>query len=133
MRNKSEAAKRSVELGKWNKDNKHRLGAIASRETREKMSKSRLALNLGVGFRVTKAGYIEITKGESKGRLEHVVIMEDKIGRRLYSNECVHHIDHDKKNNAISNLELMTRSEHAKLHALHNNENRKRDYKGRYL
>lgn len=133
MRSKSDAAKNSVNLGKWNKDNKHRIGAVVSDETRLKMSKSKLALNLGAGFRVTKSGYIEITKGENKGRLEHVLVMERKIGRRLYSNECVHHIDHNKKNNHISNLELMTKSEHARHHALHNNENRKRDEAGRYL
>lgn len=70
--------------------------------------------------------------GEHKGRLEHVVVMESLIGRRLYYNECVHHVDHDKTNNNPENLQLMTRSEHAKLHAKENSGSRKRDNKGRY-
>lgn len=30
----------------------------------------------------------------------------------------VHHIDHDKANNAVENLELLSKSEHARLHHL---------------
>ena len=29
----------------------------------------------------------------------------------------IHHIDHDKSNNDISNLEMISRSKHAKIHA----------------
>jgi len=86
----------------------------------------------GKGTRITKAGYIEFTAGKNKGRLEHVVIIENKIGRRLYANECVHHKDEDKQNNDDDNLQLMTRSEHARLHAIENNKLRNRDKKGRY-
>lgn len=49
--------------------------------------------------------------------MEHVYVMCQSIGRKLESNECVHHIDHNRANNDISNLMLMTNSEHAKLHA----------------
>lgn len=31
----------------------------------------------------------------------------------------IHHIDHDKANNDISNLQLLTRTEHGKLHTSH--------------
>jgi hypothetical protein len=87
----------------------------------------------GVGRSIKTNGYVEITMGENKGRLEHVIVMEKSIGRRLYSFECVHHKDKCKTNNSIDNLELMTKSEHARLHALENNNNRNRDEKGRYL
>ena len=70
--------------------------------------------------------------GEFKGRLQHVVIIEQKIGRKLYSDECVHHIDHNKSNNDISNLVLMKRSEHSRLHARENSDSRTRDLLGGY-
>lgn len=50
--------------------------------------------------------------------MEHVYNMEVHIGRLLVGDECVHHIDRNRKNNEIDNLQLMTMSEHAKLHAL---------------
>ena len=42
--------------------------------------------------------------------------MELKIGRKLFINECVHHIDGDTLNNDINNLLLVTRSEHTIAH-----------------
>lgn len=47
---------------------------------------------------------------------EHILIMEDKIKRYLNNNEIIHHIDKNKMNNNIENLQLMTISEHHKLH-----------------
>lgn len=52
--------------------------------------------------------------GKSHKRRRHVLIVEATIGRRLFAHECVHHIDGDKHNNDPSNLQLMTRSEHAR-------------------
>lgn len=49
---------------------------------------------------------------------EHHYVMFNEIGRPLQPNECVHHIDRDRSNNKLENLRLMTKSEHAKLHAL---------------
>ena len=49
---------------------------------------------------------------------EHRYIMEQYLGRKLKENEIVHHKDGNKLNNDISNLEVMTRSEHSKLHRL---------------
>lgn len=70
------------------------------------------------GWRVNTNGYVEFTRKDDPncGRLEHVVIMEKHIGRRLRPGECVHHIDHDKRNNHLSNLALMTAAEHIRLH-----------------
>jgi len=33
---------------------------------------------------------------------------------------CIHHKDHNKSNNKISNLEALSKSDHAKLHAKEN-------------
>ena len=61
-------------------------------------------------------GYVEYTRGEHKGRSVHVVAMEERIGRRLLPDECVHHIDGNPINNNINNLALVTRSGHQRLH-----------------
>lgn len=47
---------------------------------------------------------------------EHRHIMQLHLGRKLSFNEVVHHIDGNKRNNNLSNLEVMTRSEHIKHH-----------------
>lgn len=55
----------------------------------------------------TKYGYV----------LAHRIIMENHLGRILNCNEIVHHVNHDKKDNRIENLEVMTDKEHATLHS----------------
>jgi len=42
--------------------------------------------------------------------------MEEHLGRKLSTEEIVHHGDGDITNNNLDNLRLMSRSEHMKLH-----------------
>lgn len=56
--------------------------------------------------------------------LEHRYIMEQHLGRKLFSNECVHHKDKDKSNNRLSNLEVKTLSQHSRDHQLSGDLNR---------
>ena len=53
------------------------------------------------------------TKG---GLPEHIYIMEQIIGRPLSDDEEVHHINGIKHDNRKENLQLVTRSEHMKIH-----------------
>lgn len=64
-----------------------------------------------------KSGY-HIYRVNKKMITTHRKIMEDHIGRKLlpFPQEVVHHIDGNKLNNHISNLQLMSASEHMKLH-----------------
>lgn len=89
-----------------------------SKEWGENISIGKMAAadSYAVGVSLKPNGYIEYTRGEHKGRSVHVVIMERLIGRRINRGEIVHHVDEDRQNNEDTNLGLMTRSDHAKLH-----------------
>ena len=67
-------------------------------------------------------GYLMFTassaNGEHAGKHLHSVIAEWKVKRPIRKNEAVHHIDGDKLNNNPENLRVMTKSDHARLHAL---------------
>lgn len=56
--------------------------------------------------RATKDGYV----------LEHIIVMEDKLGRSLGPGEIVHHLNEVKSDNRPDNLEVMLRSDHIKHH-----------------
>jgi hypothetical protein len=47
---------------------------------------------------------------------EHRRIAEEVLGRKLSSNEVVHHMDENPMNNDIKNLIIISRSQHGKLH-----------------
>ena len=56
------------------------------------------------------------TYNKQLGEVEHRKIMRLKLGRPLESDEVVHHVDGNPLNNKPSNLQVMTRSEHTRLH-----------------
>jgi hypothetical protein len=47
---------------------------------------------------------------------EHILIAEKKIGRYISVNEHIHHINGDKLDNRLENLEVKTASEHSTEH-----------------
>lgn len=60
-------------------------------------------------------GYIMVKTADGWRPL-HRVKMERKIGRPLLQNEVVHHKNGDKHDNRIKNLQLLSASEHMKIH-----------------
>lgn len=59
--------------------------------------------------------YRSIHLGKGKYQYEHILVMQKHLGRLLYPTECVHHINGNGLDNSLENLQVMTRSEHAKL------------------
>lgn len=48
--------------------------------------------------------------------MEHIFLMEQKMGRSLEKGEVVHHINLNKADNRIENLQLMSIADHVSLH-----------------
>ena len=115
-----------VSSTKLNNHVKHFCSGCYSPATIGSLGSGKHKLTCQIGNKlITKHGYVEICVGHSttysgvkSGYIrEHVKIMQDFLNRPLQKGEVVHHIDGDKKNNDISNLDLCSVQEHNNAHA----------------
>lgn len=67
------------------------------------------------GWHFHSAGYITLMR-KGQRQLEHRKVMEQHLGRPLLSDEIVHHVNGHRTDNRVENLEVMTQSEHMRLH-----------------
>ncbi len=81
-------------------------GANARRGKTHKGAKGWMHQGMGVRFVMHRG----------REMLEHRVIMELHLGRELLSSEIIHHINRDRLDNRIENLQLMTNGQHTTLH-----------------
>lgn len=66
-----------------------------------------------------QTGYVKnnYENGNGNGYVwKHRRIAEEVLNRKLKTNEIVHHLDNNGKNNELTNLIVISRSDHAKLH-----------------
>lgn len=105
----------------WRRIGRSKAGTKLSDETRRKISEARKLH--GTGHKKTRTdGYIAVYYPEhpsatSEGYvMEHILRMEEHIGRHLEKGEVVHHRNHIRNDNRIENLSLMTFKEHCALH-----------------
>lgn len=66
-------------------------------------------------FNATLGRWTVYVDGRSKYRYRHR--MEQHLGRELATSEHVHHLNGDPTDDRIENLQVLTASDHAKLHA----------------
>ena len=80
------------------------------------MSKQIIQTKFG-SARLHERGYYVIScRNKNRGKALHRLIFEDHYKLTILEGNVIHHIDNNKTNNEISNLKLMSLSEHSKLH-----------------
>lgn len=69
----------------------------------------------------TQAGYVLVKVGIHEWEFEHRLVVEKRLGRKLQKDETVHHINQIRNDNRPSNLEVLSRTEHMRMHGKQGN------------
>lgn len=72
-----------------------------------------------MGYYVTNKGYRVMDiwiDGKRYRVLEHRYLLEQHLGRKLTRTEHIHHVNGDKLDNRVENLEVMSQAEHNRHH-----------------
>ena len=134
LRSRKEAMAIAVDAGRMGRKVGAKIPASEKmRQAAKRAARVRWERTPPKGKSLKSSGYIEYTTGPHKHRGEHVVIAEQAIGRHIKPNECVHHIDGNKRNNDPSNLVVMTFEDHSRLHAMQKIHHRSRNEKGQFV
>lgn len=101
-------------------DNPHEAKGYCNLHYRRRLYHMSIAIDapkrVGVGH-IKSNGYRGIWHKGGE-RLEHRLVIEKSLGRKLEREEHVHHINGDKIDNRIENLVVLSSSEHARLHSM---------------
>lgn len=96
---------------------------IATQKCSVEARKNNLKSQIGQKI-IDSSGYVAVYVGDTHpfkksygGRIrEHVLVVERHLKRALKKGEVVHHVDGDKTNNKLSNLQVMSKAEHNECH-----------------
>lgn len=61
-------------------------------------------------------GYRKVLSGKGGYVKEHRKVVEETVGRKLKTDEIIHHINVNRSDNRIENLTILTKSEHSLVH-----------------
>lgn len=100
-------------------------GAVMPKSAKKKIAKSQEGSGNSYwngGETISHGGYVTILKPEhpfrdvNKRVKEERLVVEKNIGRYLTKDEIIHHRNRIKTDNRLCNLQIVSRSEHSKIH-----------------
>lgn len=122
--------KKILEWRKWIEHNCERCGAKALKFSKhikyctiicgnravKKFGKEHRRWNNGRAECISGYVMVLVSRSPRKYVFEHRLVVEKHLGRKLSLSEIVHHINHNKSDNRIENLQIVTRAEHMRIH-----------------